>query len=93
MSTIRKNHSNSFKFKVVLDAIAGKKTMADLCNEYCVASSQIYAWKKQFEERGPAVFEDKRSSESNNSNEIDKLHRIIGELTVERDFLSRVLKR
>jgi transposase len=56
-----------------------------------VRASQVYAWKKQLLEEGETVFSDRR--EANQKSEIDKLHRIIGQLTVERDFLSRVLDR
>jgi transposase len=88
---IRKNHSSSFKLKVALEAIKEAKPVAILCNEFGVLASQVYAWKKQLLEEGETVFSDRR--EANQKSEIDKLHRIIGQLTVERDFLSRVLDR
>jgi transposase len=88
---IRKNHSAAFKFKVALEALKENKTTAELCAEFGVASSQIYAWKKELVEKGELTFADKR--EASQKSEIDKLHRVIGQLTVERDFLSRVLDR
>ena len=92
MANIRKTHSNIFKLKVALAALRGDKTVAELCQEFSVASGQIYAWKKQLEENGAKIYSDKRVSE-NKKEDIDKLHRIIGQITVERDFLSRVLNR
>lgn len=42
MQQIRKKpHSNEFKFKVALEAIRGKKTIAALCQEFGVVSSKI----------------------------------------------------
>jgi len=55
-----------------------------------VASSQISAWKKQLENGAHALFENKKQKDP--QEEIDKLHRVIGKITAERDFLERVLK-
>ncbi len=89
---IAKKHNDEFKLKVALEAIKGDRTVPELCRDFSIASSQIYAWKKQLEEQGAAIFADKRRGESH-KDEVDKLHKIIGKLTVERDFLSRVLDR
>jgi transposase len=91
MPKIRKTHGSGFKLKVALEAIKQTKTVAELCQEFGVNSSQIYAWKKLVEDEGMTLFEDKRTK--NNQDEIDKLHRVIGQVTVERDFLERVLKK
>jgi transposase len=86
-----KKHGTSFKAKVALDAIKEKKTIADLCQEHGLAASQIFAWKKQLEEGCNKIFEDKQKDDT--KGEIDRLHRVIGQLTAERDFLDHVLKR
>lgn len=44
---IKKSHGSKFKLKVALAAIKTDKTMSELCQEFDVAISQIYAWKKQ----------------------------------------------
>ncbi len=84
-------HGISFKAKVALEAIKEKKTVADLCQEHGLSASQIFAWKKQLEEGSSKIFEDKKSDD--HQGEIDRLHRVIGQLTAERDFLGHVLKR
>jgi len=89
---IRKNHGDKFKFKVALEALRGEKTIAELCQQYGVVSSQIYAWKKQIEKHGGSIFSDKRNK-NNRDASIDELHTTIGRLKVENDFLSRVLGR
>jgi transposase len=91
MTKIYKKRSNALKGKVALEAIKGNKTTAQLCQEYSVASCQIFAWKKQLEENCEALFED--TQKSNHKDEIDRLHKVIGQLTAERDFLEHVLKR
>ena len=89
---IRKKHSGTFKLKVALTAIKGDKTIEEMIHEFGVAGTQIYAWKKQLEEQGAGIFADKRFAE-NQKDEIDKLHRLIGKITAERDFLEHVLDR
>lgn len=89
---IRKNHSSVFKFKVALEALKEEKTTAELSQKFGVVSSQIYAWKKQLEENGADVFARKNKAKEHAS-DVEKLHATIGRLTVERDFLSGVLKR
>ena len=91
MTRIYKKHGSNLRLRVALEAIKGKKTTAELCQEFSVASSQIFAWKKQLEEGAQSIFEGKQPK--NHQEEIDKLHRVIGKLTAERDFLERVLKR
>ncbi len=90
MARIRKHHGNKFKFKVALSALGGTKTVAELCQEFCLVASQIYAWKKQLEENGPEVFADKRKN-NHQEDDMEKLHAKIGKLLVERDFLSNAL--
>lgn len=91
MAKIKKKHGSSFKLKVALAAIKGQKTTGELCQEFGVVSSQIYAWKKQLEDGAQSIFEGKQISDP--QEEIDKLHRVIGKITAERDFLERVLKK
>lgn len=91
MARIYKKHGSSFKGKIALEAIKGKRTLAELCQEYGVAATQISAWKKQLEEGCINIFED--GSTDNHQKEIDRLHKVIGQITAERDFLEHVLKR
>jgi len=89
---ICKKHSDAFKLKVALAALKGDKAIAELCQEFGVAANQVYAWKKKLEEDGVTIFADKRRSE-NQKETLDKLHKVIGQLVLERDFLVNVLDR
>lgn len=91
MAKIYKKRGSALKSKVALEAIKGNKTTAELCQEYSVASCQIFAWKKQLEENCEVLFED--TQKNNHREEIDRLHKVIGQLAAERDFLEHVLKR
>lgn len=91
MPKIYKKHGSSVKGKVALAAIREKKTHAEICQEFSVSSSQISTWKKELEDRCSELFEGKQ--ENNHKEEVERLHRIIGQITVERDFLEKALKR
>ena len=83
-------HNDKFKLKVALAALKGDKTMPELCQDFNLSSSQIYAWKKQLEDYGEQVFSCKSKPKTHDA-DIDRLHATIGKLKVENDFLARVL--
>jgi transposase-like protein len=89
---LRKYHGNTFKLKVALTAIKGNKSAVEMTQEFGVASNQIYAWKKHLEDKGATIFSDIRRTE-HKENELEKLHAVIGRLTIERDLLVRALDR
>ncbi len=90
----RKRYSASFKAKVALEALRGEKTMAELSAKYGVHPNMIAGWKRKAVEGMVDTFsgKDSRSGQTNES-EIKDLHAKIGQLTVERDFLSKAFGR
>ncbi len=85
-------YTDKFKFKVVLEALKENKTVPELCQEFGLVASQIYAWKKQLKEGGEQVFSIKGKPKDANT-DIDRLHTVIGKLKVENDFLAKALGR
>ena len=91
MSRMYKKHGSEFKAKVAIEALKEQKTLGELSQKYSVASTQISTWKKQLEEASATIFEGKQ--DKSHQEEFDRLYRVIGQLTAERDFLEHVLKR
>ena len=90
----RKQYNPEFKAKVALEALKGERTVAELSSRFGVHPTMIHQWKKALLDgasgvfaRGGALKEPALDKEA-----LKDLHAKIGELTVERDFLSEKLK-
>lgn len=92
MSRKRRTHSPALKAKVALAANQGEKTLAELSEQFQIHPNQIQKWKKQLLNSAREIFEKgSGNSPSDNSATIKELHAKIGQLTVEKDFLSKAL--
>ena len=91
MSQKRKHHSAEFKAKVALSAVRGDETVAQLAARYGLHPTQINTWKRQLQAQAVKLFSKGSGAVVANGEKVDELHRVIGQLTVERDFLSRKL--
>ncbi len=90
----RKRYTAEFKAKVALEAIRGEHTIAELASRHALHPNLIGLWKKQAVDKLARVFDDKAGErEAGREAEISKLHAKIGQLVVERDFLSRASGR
>jgi transposase len=93
MKRKRRNHSPGFKAKVALAAMRGDRTLADLAEQFDVHPNQIQDWKKRLLGNAEQLFENGSRAGKDPEAEIKELHAKIGELTMERDFLSEKLGR
>ena len=92
--TTRRRFTAEFKARVALETLRGDKTVQEIAARHKVHPNQLSAWKRQAIDGLSEVFSNgvdraRRDHES----EVRNLHAKIGELTVERDFLARGLKR
>lgn len=93
MKKKRRNHSPEFKAKVALEAAREERTIAELSREYGVHANQIGAWKRQLLEGASELFTPGAERARDSEEDAKVLLAKIGELTMERDFLSKALKR
>jgi transposase len=93
MKKQRTKHTSEFKAKVALAAIREEETVAEIARRHKLHATQIYRWKREFLENMARVFDAEGTSPEVRSDREAELLQKIGELTVERDFLSRALGR
>ena len=90
----RRNFSAAFKAKVALEALRGDQTLAELATRHKVHPNLITKWKRQASLGMVDVFSGKKGArDGSHEVEIKDLHAKIGELTVEKDFLSKAFGR
>lgn len=90
----RTRYSAEFKAKVALEAIRGEPTLAELAKKHGVHPNIVAQWKHQAVENmatafGGGAVEAGKDREA----EVEKLHAKIGQLVVERDFISNAFGR
>jgi len=91
MGKKRKRYSSEFKAKVALAALKNEETTAELAQRFGVHPTMISTWKRSLLEGAADIFAKGPSSRKQVDAKIDELHRQIGKLKVENDFLSRKL--
>ena len=90
MANVRKKHTAEFKAKVAVEAIRQQKTTNELTTEYGIHATQINTWKKLALAAIPEAFStQKEKGQKSQQAEIDELHRQIGQLVAERDWLKK----
>lgn len=89
---MRKKFESSFKARVALETLRGEKTLAQLSSEYAVHPNKISQWKRELIQRSAEVFSKPDNNVAVQAQDLaDKLHRTIGELKVENDWLKKKL--
>jgi transposase len=83
----RKQHSAEFKARVAMAALSGEKTLAA---EFGVHPTMISNWMQELVKRATELFArgNKAPATEDAQKMIDDLHRKIGQLQVECDFLA-----
>ncbi len=94
MSRKMKQYSTEFKTKIVLEVLAGDKTLNEIASSNNIIPKNIMNWKKIFLENAQMAMEPSKAiKEYKDENEklqlqIDEYAKIVGKMTVENDWLS-----
>ena len=88
--TKRRRFSGELKAKVAPEALRGDRTLQEIASKHPVHPNQVSTWKRQaMEGLGEMFSNGVEGRRRDHESEVRELHAKIGELTVERDFLSR----
>ena len=94
MSRKRRSYPAELKAKVALEALREESTMTELAARYNVHPNVIAKWKRRAREQILVGFSgQKERQEASREEEIKELRAKIGELVIERDFLSKAFGR
>ena len=87
----RKQYSPEFKAKVALAAVRNDETVAELSARFGIHPTMISNWKRALLGGAADIFDKGQKSRKQNESQVEELYRHIGQLKVERDFLSKKL--
>jgi transposase-like protein len=86
----RKHYEAAFKARVAMAAVRGDKTLSQLASEYGVHANLISQWKRRLLTNVPRVFEEPDDDiRQDHEAVVEELHRQIGQLHVELDWLKK----
>ena len=73
------------KLQIVLEGLSGQIEISKLCAKYQIAQTQYYQWRDNLLKFGHQAFETKNitKKEQHLEQQVTKLKRIIGDLTIE----------
>ena len=92
--TTRRRFTGDFKAKVALDALRGDRSIQEIATRNKVHPNQVSTWKRQAMDGLGSIFSNGADKALvDREAEVHDLRAKIGQLTVERDFLARGLKR
>ena len=92
--TTRRRFTGDFKAKVVLEALRGDRTIQEIASRNKVHPNQVSTWKREAMDGLGAMFSNGADkARVDREYEVHDLHAKIGQLTMERDFLAKGLKR
>ena len=87
----RRNFTAEFKASVVLEALRGESSQAELCRRHNLSEEQLSTWKRQLFENAVSLFESRDKSSKETTERIVQLEQLVGRLTVAVDIHERAL--
>jgi transposase len=103
---MRRQHSAEFKFEMVRQLQTGERRLAQLCREHELDPGMVRSWRARVEKYGAQAFPGPGFVSSAPTElaatpltlaaaeaRIADLERLVGQLTLENDFLKKALRR
>ena len=87
----RKRFTPEFKAKVVIAALSGENSEAELCRRHNITEEQLSQWKRQLLENAASLFESNRKQSDASTERIAQLEQLVGRLTQAVDIQKKAL--
>ena len=88
----RRSYTRDFKVKIVKQIEAGD-TVASLARRHQLHPNVIYDWVKQYRQNPDKAFRRRKSEANPEAERIAELERKIGQLTMEKNYLKKLMQR
>ena len=82
----RTRYTPEFKAEVVLEALSGESSQAELCRRHNLSEQQLSKWKQQAIENFASLFGSKDKASAADASRIAHLEQLVGRLTVALDI-------
>jgi transposase-like protein len=86
----RRSFTAEYKAKVVLELIAGAKSVSQASREYSIKDTVLSRWKQEFLAKAAQVFEQPKEVQEKEV-KIAELERMVGRLTMQLELQKKVL--
>ena len=89
-----KNYDAKLKAKIALESIKGDRSILQLCAENNISKSSVIEWRDKLAQEAETIFvpaHERQRLLNDKKREIDILHKVIGEIRVENNFLKKKL--
>ena len=82
----RRNFTPEFKAEVVLEALRGETSQAELCRRHNISKDQLSKWKQQLLENAASAFGSRDNASADAAERIAHLEQLVRRLTMELDI-------
>ena len=78
----RRRFTPEFKAEVVIEALSGQSSQAELCRRHNLSEEQLSKWKRQLLESAATLFESTDKQSNDSIERIAELEQLVGRLTL-----------
>ncbi|MCE2395275.1 transposase [Candidatus Poribacteria bacterium] len=82
----RRRFTPQFKAEVVIEALSGQSTQAELCRKHQLNADQLSKWKQQLLDNASTLFESTDKHSQHYIEHIAQLEQLVGRLTIALDI-------
>ena len=82
----RRRFTPQFKAEVVIEALSGQSSQAELCRRHNLSEEQLSKWKHQLLENAATLFESTNKQSNDYIEQIAQLEQLVGRLTLALDL-------